>query len=157
MKYNIQYGLALFLMFLCASAVAFEKPAYRFSANDLEGTPLNFDPANQTKPTLLIFWASWCQRCVAEMPQLKALHQQLDKDVTFIGVNLNRQSDDGLRVQQQQQLPYSSVADPDLALADQYKVKGTPTLILINNDGNEILRSHHLRGAIEDALLDFAT
>ena len=38
---------------------------------------------------VLNFWATWCIACVAEMPELEALHQRLGQRVRFFGVSLD--------------------------------------------------------------------
>lgn len=43
----------------------------------------NFD----NRPIVLSFWATWCPPCRAELPELKALQQEVGKAVHFIAVS----------------------------------------------------------------------
>jgi thiol-disulfide isomerase/thioredoxin len=56
---------------------------YRINLTDLDGNPVN--PDNwRGKVVLLNFWATWCAPCVAEMPGLARLSQQLaDPSIQF--------------------------------------------------------------------------
>lgn len=39
------------------------------------------------KPTVAAFFASWCEVCEEEMPQMFALSQQIGDEVNFVGIN----------------------------------------------------------------------
>lgn len=127
--------------------IAGEKTA--LSGQTLTGSTLTVDTH---QPTLLIFWASWCGTCLAEIPQLKTLHQQLGATVQFIGVNVNKLPADGAAIVRDHALPYPSLSDPDLVIADQYTVQGTPTLIALDEQGRTIRRSHRLDKPLVQAL-----
>ncbi|HEY0781051.1 MAG TPA: TlpA disulfide reductase family protein, partial [Thermoanaerobaculia bacterium] len=42
--------------------------------------------ATRKKPLLLIFWGTWCQPCVDEMPLLRDLSRQYAGRLTFVGI-----------------------------------------------------------------------
>lgn len=43
------------------------------------------------KPIILNFWASWCEPCENEMPELEKFHREYREDVVVIGVNITSQ------------------------------------------------------------------
>jgi thiol-disulfide isomerase/thioredoxin len=45
--------------------------------------------ALQGRPTLLVFWATWCKPCVAEIPDLVALHREAPSGLQIIAVSLD--------------------------------------------------------------------
>lgn len=102
-------------------------------------------------PTLAVFWASWCGSCLSEIPHIKALHKQYP-GLQIVGVNVNQESEDGLAIQKKYQLPYSSIADPELELADKYKVRGTPGLLLLTEDGRVEIKTKKLSKKLKKAI-----
>ncbi|MDX1735720.1 MAG: TlpA disulfide reductase family protein [Halioglobus sp.] len=144
----VRRAAALVLLLACTAGVRAD------TAAPLEGTLLDGErveialsqpaSAGPSARSLLIFWASWCPTCMREIPQLKALQERYDPRVRFIGVNVNKTVQDGLDVHLEQALPYPSLADPDLAIADRFGVQGTPTLVLLDAQGREVMRTHRL-------------
>ena len=95
------------------------------------------------KLTLIIFWASWCPTCISEMPELKQLHTMLDH-WDIIGANVNIKSEDGIAAQKKYTIPFPSIHDPKLVLADRFNIRGTPGFIIINTQGEIALKTNRL-------------
>ena len=45
--------------------------------------------ALQGRPTLLVFWATWCKPCVAEIPDLVTLHREAPNGLQIVAVSLD--------------------------------------------------------------------
>ena len=41
------------------------------------------------RPTLLVFWATWCKPCVAEIPELVGLHRESPSGLRIVAVSLD--------------------------------------------------------------------
>ncbi len=86
---------------------------------------------------LLNFWATWCGPCREELPILEALHEELDDEgLAIIGVNVD--GGDDLHVQRftdQQGLSFVNLRDPEQRVARRYAVRGYPTTVVIDRDG----------------------
>ena len=50
-----------------------------FTLNDISGKPVTLS-SFRGRQVVLVFWASWCPDCRAEVPQLKALQAQADPE-----------------------------------------------------------------------------
>ena len=100
---------------------------------------------NQYTGNLLIlnFWATWCEPCKEEMPSLDKLqaNPELDKIIIF-AINIGKENLDkvnkffvDLNIENFQ--PYF---DPPTTLAKMFTLRGVPTTILINKEGQEFAR-----------------
>ena len=57
-----------------------------FTLKDLDGLPVKLSELRGRR-VVLVFWASWCPDCRAEVPDLKAMYAEADPDkVTFVSV-----------------------------------------------------------------------
>ena len=91
---------------------------------------------------LLNFWATWCGPCIAEMPDLEALHQELKDDgFTIIGVSLDAEGESIVKpFIEKMNVPYPIVID-DGSIVDAFGgVPGLPTTFLIDQDAQIINR-----------------
>ncbi len=100
---------------------------------------------NEFKGNLLIlnFWATWCEPCKEEMPSLNNLqiNEELDKLKIFT-INIGKENIEKvnkffLDLNIQNFEPYF---DPPTTLAKKFSLRGVPTSILINKNGNEFAR-----------------
>lgn len=104
-------------------------------------------------PVLITFWATSCPGCVAEMPHLIKLYNQLaPKGFRMIGVAMSYdQPDHVLEMQKQKHIPYPIVWDDIGKISRAFgTVTLTPTHFLINPKG-EIVQ--HKIGDIDIKLL----
>lgn len=62
------------------------------SAIDFELLSLDSIPTKLSdykgKPIILNFWATWCEPCENEMPELERFHNEYKEDVVILGVNI---------------------------------------------------------------------
>jgi thiol-disulfide isomerase/thioredoxin len=57
------------------------------SLEDLDGNPVQIlDLVEEGKPTLMEFWASWCEQCAALQPQMDEVHARFGSRVNLVAV-----------------------------------------------------------------------
>ncbi len=110
-------------------------PAFDFTLLDGSVHP---SQSLRGRVTLMNFWATSCSVCVAEMPQLVELHQQLrPQGFDLLAVAL--QLDAPARVAhfaESRQLPFGVVIDNTGAIAQAFgNVRITPTFFLLDKQG----------------------
>lgn len=128
-------------------------PAPAFDGRSLEGRPIRLE-ALRGRVVLLDFWATWCPPCVASMPTLDRLHDELgERGLTVIGVN--QEPGEAPRVRaflESRGLDFPVVMDAG-AIAQTYGVRSLPTTFLVDREG-EVRASY--RGLIPEARLEAA-
>lgn len=145
----------IFIAFMVFS-ISSSADAYK----DLNGNALDlgFSSLEQKKlkNTVLIFWASWCPHCIKEIPTLKTLYAS-HPEIQWLGVNVNKVPDDGLKTQQEYALPYPSIADPDLIISDFFDIRGTPGFVIINESGERIFKGRRMNKKFYTSLKQLST
>lgn len=123
-----------------------EAPA--FSMTDITGQQISLADY-KGKNVILIFWASWCMPCRAELPTLKAAYESLKKDsVIFIGVSLDEKKESWKKAVDIENIPWINISDlngwtNDVALT--YGVTSIPDHFFINKAGLLINRQQNFR------------
>lgn len=117
--------------------------------SDFRGTPL-----------VVNFWASWCPPCVAEMPDIEKVHQELGDRVAFLGLNMqevDRRAASNLA--ERAGVTYALGEDPDGSIFRMFGGIAMPTTVLIDPEGRVVrvhggvLTAEDLRRLIETRLL----
>ena len=96
---------------------------------------------NDGKIKVINFWATWCDPCRKEMPSLDNF-STLNKDILIYPINLEKPNKDKTR-KFYQDLNLKNLKiyfDPEFELTKQFKLRGVPTTILLNKEGNEFAR-----------------
>ena len=89
------------------------------------------------KVILINFWASWCGPCRQEMPVLDQLYQRYRSlDFTILGVNVEENSDAAKSLLKDISVSFPILFDSANNVSKLYKVKGMPSTILVDRDGN---------------------
>ncbi len=92
------------------------------------------------KDVVLVFWASWCPDCRAEVPLLKEMYAAADPEKTaFVSVSFDREKEKWLTYIEENQLPGIQVFDPagkkESTIGADFHIKWIPSLYLIGPDG----------------------
>ena len=123
---------------------------------DLDGNPVQLlDYVKAGKPTLIEFWASWCENCEALQPQLDQIQERWGSEVNIIAV--------AVAVSQTLRRVNRHVADHDPGYpylwdgsgeaVRAYNVAGTSIVVLLDAEGRVAYtgtgRSQDLIAAVE--------
>ena len=92
-------------------------------------------------PVVVNFFASWCEPCKAELPDLAAVHAEVGADVGFLGVNVRDREDDARALLAATGVDYAIARDPSGALQEAFGVVNMPSTFFLDADGR-IVSSH---------------
>ena len=114
-----------------------------FTLEDINGKPVTLS-SFRGREVVLVFWASWCPDCRAEVPQLKALQAQANpEEVAFVSVSFDRTLEALQTYVSENYLSGVQLFDPagkkDSKVAESYGVKWIPSLYLLDKDGKVVL------------------
>lgn len=133
-----------------SSASATEPPPSRIQLSTLDGRTVVLGEPSDV-PRLVNFWATWCVPCRSETQVKRALADRHQGSIEVIGVNLTA-SESSIRdvrdFVDEWGVTYTTALDPDGRAASLFSIRGTPTSLLFDADGNLVDRFF---GALSDA------
>ena len=115
---------------------------------DLSGTFLNLegeevsllDPDAEGNVVFLNLWATWCGPCLAEMPAMASLYQQLSGN-GFSMVAVSDEDPETVReFLEDSPYPFTILLDPDNVLGRRFEVIAIPSTFIIDRQGRLALR-----------------
>ncbi len=131
--------LLAILMFGATMAQAIElgEPAPAFAGTDFSGNQVIFPSVIGGKPTVVIFWATWCPYCKAYMPYLGQIQKDYGDDkINILAINAKeRGAGDPAAYVANLDFTVIGVAEGD-GIAEKYSVKYIPGLMIVDGDGN---------------------
>jgi len=128
---------------------------------ELSGTTVEgeeFDWASyRGKVVVVDFWATWCGPCRAELPNVKALYEELNaKGLEIVGISLDDDLDAVAEYSEAENIPWKNiVGEKAKELAQQYGVKAIPTMMVVDQKGNVVAvnsRIERLKADIQKTL-----
>lgn len=139
-------GLAIALTFILAvvtvpafSAVAVGDQAPDFQLGSVTDNSVVKLSDYLTKPTLVVFWASWCSHCQSEAPVVTRIYNDLrPKGMNVVGVSADDQINDARDFVKAYSVPYTNAfagTDSGHAVIESYQVQGVPTLFVLDKGG----------------------
>ena len=110
-----------------------------FLARSLDGSPWSLSQY-RGKLILLNFWATWCEPCRKELPDLEQLHQMYShQGLAVIGVS-GENPDDVRKFLSTEGITFPALHDQENRLHDRYHVNSIPTTYVIGRDGTLLKR-----------------
>ena len=131
--------IALFVLiaFLAGPVTAIEvgEVAPPFTGMDENGNEVRFPELINGKPTVLLFWATWCPYCKAFEPYLDGIKQDYGDRINVVMIN-HKERGEGDPVAHMKSLDFDAIAvlNGD-AIGDAYAVDFIPGLMIADADG----------------------
>jgi cytochrome c biogenesis protein CcmG, thiol:disulfide interchange protein DsbE len=134
-------------------------PAPEFELDRLDGDGALKLSSLRGQAVVLNFWASWCNPCRDEAPELQqAAETWADDGVVVLGLDFNDFSGDARRFADKYGLTYPIVTDPQGAVAGRFGVTGVPETFFIDKSGRIVshvrsqIAADELEAGIKEAL-----
>lgn len=125
------------LSVLPAAALALQAPVAPDFALAADGRAVRLsEEARRQDATVLFFWATWCPYCKALMPHLQSIRLEYGDRVQILAINIKEDGDPAEFIASAG-YDFTLLPEGD-AVADAYRITGTPGLLLI--DRNRVIR-----------------
>jgi len=119
---------------------------FTISNGNLDGSSVSLsDYVGKGKYVLVDFWASWCQPCRMEMPNLAEVYKKHKGDkFEIVGVAVWDKREATIRAIEDDGSTWPQIIDAQTIPTDLYGIQGIPHIILFGPDGTIVARN--LRG-----------
>jgi len=116
-----------------ASTIAtVDQPAPAFTWRDAQGTTRQLADYRGQR-VILNMWATWCEPCRSEMPDLDRVHGR--NDVVVIGINKGQNIDVIPPFIDEIGVSFPLISDPDGDVSLAYGARNLPTSVFIDREG----------------------
>jgi thiol-disulfide isomerase/thioredoxin len=127
------------------------------SLTNLDGKTYSFGPEDG-KVTLVVFWATWCQPCLMEIPSLVEWHEKY-RDRGFRVVSINIDDPEGQKmaaIYQKYRVNYPMLMDDGTSEQKFGGLQALPTSFLLGRDGKarKAFVGLHPPKVVEKAILE---
>lgn len=88
--------------------------------------------------TFIIFWVSWVECCLTDIPQLKEINKNFSSQLEIISISLENQQASWINTVNTQNMPWLQLAAIngfDSDIAKTYNIKNLPFGLLLDKDG----------------------
>ncbi len=110
--------------------------APNFMLTDSDGAVVSLDEFLGEKAVIVNFWASWCNFCLEEMPDLEAVGQEFSNNLVILGINNQETVAQGDPFAVARGVTYPLLYLPkDDQIVKAYQVLAMPTTYYIDIDG----------------------
>lgn len=106
-----------------------------FMLSRIDGTEFHY-PDDLGRPTIILFWATWCPYCKALMPHLQSILDEFPGQVDVLALSI-RDDGDPAATLAEYGFDFTLFTDAD-AVAEAWGVKGTPGLFLADAGGRVV-------------------
>ena len=117
--------------------------APRFVALGLDGETLGLEQIGP-RPSVVVFWASWCGPCMAEVPEIKKVAQSYGERVGILAINMGEDPRQVQTTVDGQGLDYPVALDLDQSLARRFRVGSIPLVLVLDAAGRIRYRGNGL-------------
>ena len=115
-----------------------------FTLADLQGKSWSLK-ALRGKVVMVNFWATWCQPCRREMPDLETLYQRFKgQGLVILGIS-DEESPKVKELLAEQKVSYPILLDPGRKVNDVFRIEGIPKNFVYDRNGKLVAQSIDMR------------
>jgi len=120
---------------------------------NLDGTAVSLSSVLDGRPTLVSFWAPWCEPCLREQPELERLSRAASAcGGSVVGVAVGESSATVSAFVRENRLTFPEFTDADFALADAMGQRRIPATVVFDAAARIVFTGSALADAAVDAL-----
>ena len=136
---RMRFWISTLLFCLVTSPLLAQDRATAWEGKGADGAMIHFDPQHLPRPAILLFWATWCPYCKALMPYVQKVYDAAGGDkLDVYAIDFKDDGDPATELRERGQ-SFTLVRDGD-AIAEQYGIKGTPGLLLVDVKGDIVYK-----------------
>src|SRR6266540_3897774 len=113
---------------------AAKRPAPQLPTQVLRGPGVDL-ASLRGKPALVNFWASWCDPCKQEAPELERFAKTVDGRAELVGVDWNDTTANAKAFIDEHGLTYPNLRDGSSEVGNRYGLTGLPTTFVLDAQG----------------------
>ncbi len=114
--------------------------SYDFVIEDMEGTKVPFSEF-KGKTVFINFWATWCPPCIAEMPDIHSLYDEVGSEVEFVMISLDQEEEKARKFVANRNFEFP-VYFLRSRLPASYDTHAIPTTYLLDQNGKIHIENH---------------
>jgi thiol-disulfide isomerase/thioredoxin len=121
------------------------KPAHELPAEHLSGAAVTLPALLRSAhghPSLVVFWASWCEPCIQEAPALERFSRSPEGAGRIVGVDWSDARSGATAFVHRYGWTFPTVRDGDGVVGNDYELTNLPTTFVIDGGGH-IRRTLH--------------
>ncbi len=113
---------------------------------DSVGNEILLQPTDfQCRYVLIDFWASWCQPCHKEIPNLKRVYNRYHQQgLRMISISVDHNEEDWIECLDEVKIPWENYLDVNRHAVQEYKVQYIPSIFVVDSQGRIV--ADKLRG-----------
>ena len=120
---------------------AFVEKAPDFVLKDLNGRKFRLGDFRGKQPVLIIFSATWCTFCREDIPHFKSIHAAYAKQgLEIVNIDIQESKEKVAKFTAKYGLPYRVLLDEDGVVGGIYDIRGVPSMVLVDLNGNILCR-----------------
>jgi thiol-disulfide isomerase/thioredoxin len=138
---NSEEGVSIKKYILNRDVLERKKKAISFTAKDIDNNKIILKEIYNKKNVLLVFWGTWCNPCIQEIPLLREIRQRYSKEqLEIISVATKSLPEKVRQLIKEQQMDWVHIVNNE-KINQLYQVTAYPEVYLIDTKGDIIYKS----------------
>lgn len=123
-----------------------------FTLESASGGSLSLGRLRGETPVLLVFWATWCVTCKADVPAINDIQSRMSGRLQVLAIDFMESREKVQAFMKARNITYPVLLDVNGKAARKFRVVGIPTYVLLDKGGKIVFFGNALPGSIESYL-----